>query len=87
MGFYDRFHVWHTRIRNLDGHSVKYLVVLAATREMFVYQVQKLLCNVGLDITGEGWVEPQDFPLSPPLTLRLYVFCIFLCEIRVSAVQ
>ena len=63
----DGAHVSHATVANFYSAPVEYFMVSMVLGEVFAYQLQELLANIGGNVLVEWWVKPDD--ITGPLSL------------------
>ena len=78
--------VIHATVANLNCVSVENFVQSVASGKVCVHEVEKIACDVCLNVFAKWGIEPNDIALSIPAGLMCYMQHVFqfMCEVAVS---
>ena len=71
---------------NLNCVSVENFVQFVASGKVCVHEVEKIACDVCLNVFAKWRIEPNDIALPIPTGLMCYMWHVFqfMCEVAVS---
>ena len=68
------FSVIHATVTDLDGIAVEDFSEFVLFREVFVYQGEESVTDVGVDVFAEWGVVPEDVVALPYIYIYIYIY-------------